>query len=336
MLFDQAASLYVAQDGLNRALDAEFGAVDAQIIVLRVAPGLIAVVLIEAGTILIDFLDLLACLSLIKTLTLLKALDARVGVAEDKDTDHIIPVVEDIVGAATDEDAVFLGCDLADRVELCAALMGTGGLTPSFGMIQACSHVGVPQGVQVLIRPRGGSFVFTDEEKYVQIADVRSAILAGASGVVVGGMTEDGRIDVPFTRALAEAARNEAVRCNRKVQVTYHRAFDMLDDQFAALDTLIELGFTRVLTSGGAACVPDGLGRLRELSEYAAGRIQIQAGGGVTVDLIPALKETGVSAIHLSAKRTMTSDGGPGGGGDGVMVCRTDRDVVRTAVAAAR
>ena len=168
----------------------------------------------------------------------------------------------------------------ADRVELCAALMGTGGLTPSFGMIQACSHVGVPQGVQVLIRPRGGSFVFTDEEKYVQIADVRSAILAGASGVVVGGMTEDGRIDVPFTRALAEAARNEAVRCNRKVQVTYHRAFDMLDDQFAALDTLIELGFTRVLTSGGAACVPDGLGRLRELSEYAAGRIQIQAGGG--------------------------------------------------------
>ena len=120
----------------------------------------------------------------------------------------------------------------ADRVELCAALMGTGGLTPSFGMIQACSHVGVPQGVQVLIRPRGGSFVFTDEEKYVQIADVRSAILAGASGVVVGGMTEDGRIDVPFTRALAEAARNEAVRCNRKVQVTYHRAFDMLDDQF--------------------------------------------------------------------------------------------------------
>ena len=106
--------------------------------------------------------------------------------------------------------------------------------------------------VQVLIRPRGGSFVFADEEKYVQIADVRSAILAGASGVVVGGMTEDGRIDVPFTRALAEAARNEAVRCNRKVQVTYHRAFDMLDDQFAALDTLIELGFTRVLTSGGA------------------------------------------------------------------------------------
>ena len=209
----------------------------------------------------------------------------------------------------------------ADRVELCAALMGTGGLTPSFGMIQACSHVGVPQGVQVLIRPRGGSFVFTDEEKDVQIADVRSAILAGASGVVVGGMTEDGRIDV---------------RCNRKVQVTYHRAFDMLDDQFAALDTLIELGFTRVLTSGGAACVPDGLGRLRELSEYAAGRIQIQAGGGVTVDLSPALKETGVSAIHLSAKRTMTSDGGPGGGGDGVMVCRTDRDVVRAAVAAAR
>ena len=168
----------------------------------------------------------------------------------------------------------------------------------------------------------------------MQIADVRSAILAGASGVVVGGMTEDGRIDVPFTRALAEAARNEAVRCNRKVQVTYHRAFDMLDDQFAALDTLIELGFTRVLTSGGAACVPDGWAACGAV-RIRRGRIQIQAGGGVTVDLIPALKETGVSAIHLSAKRTMTSDG-PGGGGNGVMVCRTDRDVVRAAVAAAR
>ena len=90
----------------------------------------------------------------------------------------------------------------ADRVELCAALMGTGGLTPSFGMIQACSHVGVPQGIQVLIRPRGGSFVFTDEEKNVQMADVRSAILAGASGVVVGGWPRP-----PATRPCAAIAR---------------------------------------------------------------------------------------------------------------------------------
>ena len=119
ILLSEAASLYVAQDGLNRALNAELGAVDAQIVVLCVAPGLVAVLLIEAGTILINFLDLLACLSLIKTLTLLKAFDARVGVAEDKYADNIVSVVEDIVGAATDEDAVFLGCDLADRVELC-------------------------------------------------------------------------------------------------------------------------------------------------------------------------------------------------------------------------
>ena len=93
--------------------------VDAQIIVLRVAPGLVAVILIEAGTILIDLFDLFASLSLVKTLALLKALDARIGVAEDKYADNIVSVVEDIVGAAADEDAVFLGCDLADRVELC-------------------------------------------------------------------------------------------------------------------------------------------------------------------------------------------------------------------------
>lgn len=224
----------------------------------------------------------------------------------------------------------------ADRVELCMALGATGGVTPSFGLIQSCAHVGVPEGVQALIRPRGGSFVFDDDEKRVQVADVRYTILAGASGVVVGGLDEDGAIDVPFAERLAEAAREEGERCNRPVEITFHRAFDVAADQFEALRALIDLGYTRVLTSGGAATVPQGLGRLRELADFAAGRIQVQAGGGVTPETIGAIRATGVDAIHLSAKRTVVSAGGPGGGGDGARIERTDRGIVRAAIAAAR
>ncbi|GAA0635465.1 copper homeostasis protein CutC [Bifidobacterium pullorum] len=237
--------------------------------------------------------------------------------------------VQDIDGArvALDEGA--------DRIELCVALGATGGLTPSFALIQACAHVGLPHGVQVLVRPRAGSFVFDESEKVVQLGDVRSAILAGASGVVVGGLREDGTIDVPFATDLIECARDEGRRCNRNVQVTFHRAFDMVPDQFAALDTLIELGYTRVLTSGGAPTVPQGLDRLRDLVRHASGRIEIQAGGGVTPESIGAIRAAGVNAIHLSAKTLVPASGGPGGGGAAPLE-RTDRQIVRAAVQAAR
>ncbi|KAB8289093.1 copper homeostasis protein [Bifidobacterium ramosum] len=223
----------------------------------------------------------------------------------------------------------------ADRIELCAALGATGGLTASYGMIQSCAHVGLPQGVQVLIRPRAGSFVFDDADKRVQIVDVRSSILAGASGVVVGGLNADGTIDVDFARQLVDEAHAEAQRCNRHVQITFHRAFDMVPDRHAALDTLVDLGFTRVLTSGGAPSVPEGLDALRDLVGYAAGRIQIEAGGGVRPDNIAAVRATGVDAVHLSAKTLVASAGGPGGGGD-APIERTDRGIVRAAVAAMR
>lgn len=223
----------------------------------------------------------------------------------------------------------------ADRIELCVALGATGGLTPSFALIQACAHVGLPRGVHVLVRPRAGSFVFNETERLVQLGDVRSAILAGASGVVVGGLMEDGTIDVPFAERLIECARDEGRRCNRHVQVTFHRAFDMVPDQFAALDTLIDLGYTRVLTSGGAATAPEGLTRLRDLVSHAGGRIEIQAGGGVTPESVGSIRATGVDAIHLSAKMLVSAAGGPGGGGNNPIE-RTDRSLVRATVLAAR
>lgn len=235
--------------------------------------------------------------------------------------------VQDVEGAVIARD------EGADRVELCVALGATGGMTPSFAMIQACAHVGVAQGVQVLVRPRAGSFVYDETEKLVQLGDVRSAILAGATGVVVGGLDEHDRLDVPFARDLVECARDEGRRCNRRVQVTFHRAFDMVPDQFEALDTLIGLGYDRVLTSGGAPSAPEGLDRLRRLVEHAAGRIEIQAGGGIAPSSIAAVRGAGVTAIHMSARCVVDSEGGPGGGGS-AGIERTDRAVVREAVLA--
>lgn len=216
----------------------------------------------------------------------------------------------------------------AERIELCAALGATGGLTPSKAMIEACAAVGLPHGVQVLIRSRAGSFVFNDDEKSLQLQDVRYAIDAGASGVVVGGLDADGRIDIPFASALAEAARDEAARLGRDVQITFHRAFDMVTDRCAALDELIDLGYTRVLTSGGAPDVVRGVEHLAELAWYAAGRIGIQAGGGVNPNNVRQILLCGVDAVHLSAKRLVASSGGPGGGGDSALE-KTDRDTVR-------
>ncbi|RBP98531.1 copper homeostasis protein [Bifidobacterium aemilianum] len=224
----------------------------------------------------------------------------------------------------------------ADRVELCQALGATGGLTPSHGLIQAVSAQNLPQGAQVLIRPRGGSFIFDDDEKAVQLADVQAAVAAGAGGVVVGGMSQSGGLDLPFMEALADVANEEAEGLGRRVQLTCHRVFDVLPDLTKALESLIDLGYTRVLTSGGAPKVQLGLESLRSLASQAAGRIQIQAGGGVQIESIPSILATGVDAIHLSAKHQVPSAGGPGGGGPNSLIEQTDRPTVQAAIAAVR
>ena len=212
--------------------------------------------------------------------------------------------VQDVQGASV---ALEQG---ADRIELCAALGATGGITPSFAMIGACAQIGVPQGVHVLVRPRGGPYVFDRDEKNVQLADVRAAIIAGASGVMVGGLSEDGAIDVPFARDLVQTARDAAENCGRSVQTTFNRAFDQIVDKRAALETLIDLGYTRVLTSAGAPTAAQGASELKALVEQAKGRIEIEAGGGIMPANVGQVVASGVDAIHFSARRVMTSDRG--------------------------
>ncbi|MBF4617899.1 copper homeostasis protein CutC [Clavibacter sp. VKM Ac-2873] len=227
--------------------------------------------------------------------------------------------VQDAASARTARDAG------ADRVELCSALAATGGVTPSIGLVEAVVAVGLP--VHVLIRPRPGGFVHDADERAVMLRDVRAALAAGAAGVVSGGLTEDGRVDQDLLARLVDAT-GDAV-------LTFHRAIDAVDDRLAALDALLDAGVGRVLTSGGAARAGDGVSALAELVARAEARLEIQAGGGVTVDAIPGLVRAGVDAIHLSARRRVAASRvGPGGGEAAHDVA--DGALVAAAVAAVR
>ena len=180
----------------------------------------------------------------------------------------------------------------AERAELCADLF-EGGITPSRGTIrQARTVPGI--GLQVIVRPRGGDFVFDDDEMAAMLADVATARQEGADGVVIGVLEADGRVDVARTRALMEAAG--------PLSVTFHRAFDMTPDPFAALDTLIGLGVDRILTSGQEASVLEGLPLIAELVRRAGDRVVIMPGGGITERNVARILEGArPKEIHFAA-----------------------------------
>jgi copper homeostasis protein len=160
----------------------------------------------------------------------------------------------------------------AQRVELCGDLI-EGGTTPSRGMMrQARTIAGI--GLHVMIRPRGGDFLFDDDEFSIMEADIDTAKAEGADGVVIGLLREAGTVDEERARALVARAR--------PLSVTFHRAFDMTPDPFEALETLIELGVDRVLTSGQEASVLEGLPLIAELIRTAGRRIIVMPGGGIT------------------------------------------------------
>lgn len=186
----------------------------------------------------------------------------------------------------------------ADRVELCAGLI-EGGTTPSAGTIKAVrQHTKL--GVMVIIRPRAGDFLFSDLETEVMLEDIHTAKALGADGVVVGCLKADGSLDIEKSKALIKAAR--------PLQVTYHRAFDLCKDPFAALEQVIEMGCERLLTSGQEASVLEGIDLIRELNQRAKGRTIIMPGGGLTPRNVKKIVElSGVSEIHMSCRRTLES-----------------------------
>ncbi len=185
----------------------------------------------------------------------------------------------------------------ANRIELCAA-RAEGGLTPSIGLIrQARAATLLP--LFVMIRPRGGDFVYTATELNVMEADIYAARQAGADGVVLGALLPDGRIDRDTTRRL--------VSCASPVPVTFHRAFDLTANPHEALETLIDAGIKTVLTSGQQARAIEALPLLEALAKQASERIAIMAGSGVNEHNAVQLARTGVAALHLSGSVTSES-----------------------------
>jgi copper homeostasis protein len=195
--------------------------------------------------------------------------------------------IDDIAGL----DAAVAGG--ADRIELCSAL-GSGGLTPSRGFMAAAALAPIP--VYALIRPRAGGFLYSEAEVSVMEADVAAAREAGLAGVVIGATTADGTLDRHAIRRLIGAAEG--------LDLTLHRAIDVVSDMDASLDLAIELGFSRVLTSGGARHAEEGIDIIARLVERSAGTISIMPGGGVRPENAARfLAIPGVTELHASCSR---------------------------------
>ena len=188
----------------------------------------------------------------------------------------------------------------AARVELCAALI-EGGITPSIGLVrQAVEAASAALKVHVIVRPRGGDFLYDEDEVAAMGDDIDAVKSAGADGVVIGLLLADGAIDTGRTARLIERAR--------PMSVTFHRAFDVSRDPLAGLDTLIGLGVDRLLTSGQEPSVLEGAPLIRTLVHRAAGRLVIMPGGDITArNAARILAETGAGELHFAAFEAGTS-----------------------------
>lgn len=181
----------------------------------------------------------------------------------------------------------------ASRIELCGGL-AEGGTTPSAGLIQLVrQQLTIP--FYVMIRPRGGDFLYSETEFAVMKADIQLAKALGADGLVFGLLNPDGSVDEERTKQLVDLAD--------PLPVTFHRAFDMARDPLEALEAVIRTGAVRILTSGQQQTAEAGLSVLRQLSQTAAGRIEIMAGAGVNARNAQLFIDAGVDALHLSGSQ---------------------------------
>lgn len=184
----------------------------------------------------------------------------------------------------------------AHQVELCAGIP-EGGTTPSYGEIAVAREVLKQTRLHVIIRPRSGDFLYSPLEQRIMLQDIRNARHLGADGVVLGCLTPDGDVDIPLMQQFMEAARG--------MSVTFHRAFDVCNRPFQALEDIIRLGCDRILTSGQEATAESGIPLLCDLQRQAAGRIILMAGCGVNEDNIARIAhDTGIHEFHFSARET--------------------------------
>jgi copper homeostasis protein len=181
----------------------------------------------------------------------------------------------------------------ADRIELCANL-NEGGTTPSYGTIYQCREA-FDVLLYPIIRPRGGDFLYTDDEYEIMLHDVKLCKQSGCDGIVIGLLSEDGTIDIKRTAALIDISY--------PLGVTFHRAFDRCRDPFEALEQLVQIGCERILTSGQQPTVNEGIELITELNKAADHRIIVMPGSGVRKENIKILAEkTGSAEFHSSLR----------------------------------
>ena len=202
-------------------------------------------------------------------------------------------VLEICCGSA--DDCVEAARGGADRVELNSALF-LGGLTPTAGTLRAArAECGIP--IMAMIRPRAGGFCYTAREFAAMEADARELMELCADGIVFGCLNDDGTPDMARNARLARMARDMGR------QAVFHRAIDVVPDWRAALDTLVDAGFDRVLTSGQMPSAPLGLDVIAEMVDYARGRIEILPGAGINQrNIRSVLSATGCTQAHMYAK----------------------------------
>ena len=191
----------------------------------------------------------------------------------------------------------------ANRIELCSAL-DLGGVTPSGPLILAVRRsISLP--LIVLIRSRAGDFHYDELDCDLMVEEAKQAVKLGADGIAVGGLVVSMDLDLTFLRSIVNALP--------KCQLVMHRAFDHVREPLVALESLVELGFTRILTSGGPEMAIDGVDALRRLCECAQGRIEILPAGGIgPANALEILTKSGANQLHGSFRESR--DGKTGGG----------------------
>lgn len=181
----------------------------------------------------------------------------------------------------------------ADRIELCSNL-GEGGTTPSYGTIYQCREK-FSVSLYPIIRPRGGDFLYTDDEYDIMLHDTKLCKQLGCDGIVVGILNADGTIDMKRTAALIDIAY--------PMGATFHRAFDRCRDPFEALEHLVQIGCERILTSGQQPTAPEGIDLIAQLNQKADHRLVVMPGSGVRKENIKMLAEkTGCTEFHSSLR----------------------------------
>lgn len=216
----------------------------------------------------------------------------------------------------------------ADRIELCDN-PAEGGTTPSFGVIDVVRR-NVSMDVYVMIRPRGGDFLYSNDEFHSMKRDIAQCQKLSVDGVVFGILLSDGTIDKKRCKELIDKAR--------PLKVTCHRGFDRTRDPFQALEDCIEVGFDRILTSGGKAKAIEGIDTLEKLVQQAGSRISIMPGSGVTEqNVLEIIQRTHAREIHFSAAAFRPSGmtyhnldiASMGSGGHDSQLRTVDMDVIR-------